>query len=240
MGKFLSDMVELGLEALVEIPASKKKILKAKETLQRMVVDNEEMDIDEFLEMYDTRIHDFDSKQDDIKILKQIDFEGVYIIHNCTKDIYLVGKSKKVLRKVDRHFRGYENEDVYADYQNGDTFKIRIIDFERTDYENIDELVKDLTNEYGIYTFEKEAEIEYKVSQKDKKGNAITLCICFGIMILLMCFCLFMAYWYSIPKAGEVKVTIDPKSYIGVNYQEVEEKFEDMGFTNIKSVQKKI
>ena len=238
MGKFLSDMVELGLEALVEIPASKKKILKAKETLQRLVVDNEEMDIDEFLEMYDTRIHDFDSKQDDIKILKQIDFEGVYIIHNCTKDICLVGKSQKVLRKVDRQFRGYENEDVYADYQNGDTFKIRIIDFERSDYENIDELVKDMTNEYGIYTFEKEVEVECKVSQKDKKGNAITLCICFGIMILLMCFSLFMAYWYSTPKAGEVKVTVDPKNYIGVNYEEVEEKFEDMGFTNVKSVPK--
>lgn len=155
MGKFLSDMIELGVEALVEIPSSKKKILKVKETLQRLVVDNEEMEIEEFLEMYDTRIHDFDSKRNDIKILKQVDFEGVYIINNSTKDIFFVGKSEKVLRKVDRHFRGHENEDIYTDYQNGDIFKIRIIDFEKYSYDNIDELVKVMTDKYGIYTLEK-------------------------------------------------------------------------------------
>lgn len=79
-----------------------------------------------------------------------------------------------------------------------------------------------------------------KIKQKEsKKSNAVSLCICFGIMILLMFFSLFMAYWYSTPKDGEIKVTINPKDYIGVNYQEVEEKFEDMGFINVKSVPKK-
>lgn len=75
-------------------------------------------------------------------------------------------------------------------------------------------------------------------TEKDKKNDNIFICLYMVFMLLALAFCLFMAYWYSTPKAGEVKVTIDPKSYIGVNYQEVEEKFEDMGFTNIKSVPK--
>lgn len=45
MGKFLSNMIELGFNALINIPFSKKKTLKAKETLERIIIDNEEIDI---------------------------------------------------------------------------------------------------------------------------------------------------------------------------------------------------
>lgn len=144
MSKFLSNMIELGIEAIIGTFSSKKKIEKAKEPLSRLIVNNEEIDVEEFLEMYDTRIHNFNTKQDDIKILKRSDFEGVYIIHNCTKNIFLVGKSKRVLRKVDRQFRGFENEDVYTDYENNDVFKIRIIKLKSSNYSNIEALEQDM------------------------------------------------------------------------------------------------
>lgn len=216
MGKFLWDMIEV----LTEIPSSMEKIIKAKEVLERLVVDNEEINIEEVLEMYDTRIYDFDSKQHDIKILKQIEFEGVYIIHNCTKDIFLVGKSKNVLRKIERQFKGYENKEVYLDYKKGDKFKIRIIDLKKSNYDNIDELVKNMTNQYGTYTIKKYVKVKNK---EDRKGHDIKKYIFFGIMILVMCFSFFMAYLYSTPGNGEVKVTIGPKDYIGVNFHEVKE-----------------
>ena len=233
MGKFLSNMIELGFNALINIPFSKKKTLKAKETLERLIIDNEEIDIEEFLEMYDTRIYNFDSKQYDIKILKRADFEGVYIIHNCTKDIYLVGKSQKVLKKVDRYFRGFENEDVYEDYENCDTFKIRIIKLENSDYNDIDELEKDMKEKYGTYIYK-----ENIVSTSEKNNEFKLDFLAFVISITIIAFGFFMLYLYSIPKEGEAKVTINAKDYIGVNYEEVEEKFKDMGFTNIQSIPK--
>lgn len=40
-------------------------------------------------------------------------FAGVYIIFNKTKDMYYVGQSKTVLNRVNAHFNGKGNGDVY-------------------------------------------------------------------------------------------------------------------------------
>ena len=87
--------------------------------------------------MYDLRIHDFDSKQDDIKFMKNWDFEGVYVLHNCSKSIYHIGRSSRVLRKIDRTFRGYEKQEVYVDWERGDDFKVRIVRFEGSGFSDI-------------------------------------------------------------------------------------------------------
>ena len=60
MGKFLSDMIGLGVEALIEYPSSKKKTLKAKEELEKLVVNNEELDIEKFIEMLDVEYDEDD------------------------------------------------------------------------------------------------------------------------------------------------------------------------------------
>lgn len=235
MSKFLSNMIELGIEAIIGTFFSKKKIEKAKEPLSRLIVNNEEIDVEEFLEMYDTRIHNFNTKQDDIKILKRSDFEGVYIIHNCTKNIFLVGKSKRVLRKVDRQFRGFENEDVYTDYENNDVFKIRIIKLKSSNYSNIEALEQDMKKKYGDYT-QKKTQVKENEINTEKNNDIKVIFLAFGFLIIVMLLCFFMSYLYSIPKKGEIKVTINPEDYIGMNYQEVEKKFIDMGFTNVKSI----
>ncbi len=199
MGKFLSDMFELGIEALVAIPSSKKKVTEATEFLQSLVIDNKEIEIEEFIKMYNERVHNFDTKRNDIKILKQLDFEGVYIIHNCTKDIFCVGKSKRVLRKVDRYFRGYENEEVYADYEDGDEFKIRIIKYEDSNYDNIDELLKEKINEYGKYIVKEDKKRikkkNTKKNKKEKKSTEKSLLSLFCIYIIIISFGLLILFF---------------------------------------------
>lgn len=94
--------------------------------------------------MYDTRIYNIDTGQKDIKIMKRIDFEGAYILYNQTKNIYYSGHSKKVLRKIDRHFRGYENIDLYVDYTEGDEFFVKIKPLDPNDSLSVIDLEKEL------------------------------------------------------------------------------------------------
>ena len=49
-------------------------------------------------------------------------FAGVYILHNKTKNMYYVGQGKDVFNRVNSHFTGKGNGDVYADYKYGDDF----------------------------------------------------------------------------------------------------------------------
>lgn len=115
MGKFISDMISLGIEGVIAYSSAKKKIIEAKKIWHGLIYEDDGVSANDFLRMYDMRIYDFNNKSDDIKIFKQWDCEGVYVIHNCSKDIYHVGRSSKVLRKINRNFRGYENQDVYND-----------------------------------------------------------------------------------------------------------------------------
>ena len=151
MGKFLSNMISLGIEGVFAYSSAKKKAAEAKHILDRLTSGSEEVPAIEFLRMYDLRIYDFDSKQDDIKFMKNLDFEGAYVLHNCSKNIYHIGRSSRVLRKIDRTFRGYEKQEVYIDWKKGNDFKVRIVRFEGSGYSDVKELEKELTKQYGIY-----------------------------------------------------------------------------------------
>ena len=165
MGNFLSDMISLGIEGVFAYSSAKKKAEEAKAVLDRLTSGKEEVSVNEFMRMYDLRIQDFNSKQDDIKFMKNWDFEGVYVLHNCSKNIYHIGRSSRVLRKIDRTFRGYEKREVYMDWEKGDNFKVRIVRFEGSGYSDVKELEKDLTEQYGTYQVS-EHEGEAKKYQK--------------------------------------------------------------------------
>lgn len=55
------------------------------------------------------------------------DIVGVYVIHNTDKGMYYVGQSKRIYFRVNQHFTGHGNGDVYADYKNGDNFRITLL-----------------------------------------------------------------------------------------------------------------
>lgn len=151
MGKFIEDMVSLGVEALFAIPDANKKAARANEMISRLTSGTEEVPIDEFLEIYDLRTHNFDSKQDDIKFIKNWDFEGVYILHNCSRNAYHVGRGSRVLRKIDRTFRGFENQDVFKDWIQGEKFRVRIVPLKYTGTTNSAELERKIRRQYGVY-----------------------------------------------------------------------------------------
>ena len=79
------------------------------------------------------------------------DFTGVYIIHNHTKDMYYVGQGKKVLKRVNNHFTGRGNGDVYADYKYGDDFTIKMIALEKSGCKTLNELERNTIMTYNAY-----------------------------------------------------------------------------------------
>ena len=75
-------------------------------------------------------------------------FPGVYLLHNETKDIYYVGQGERVLDRVNMHFTGKGNGDVYADYKFGDRFSIRIIGLKGSGFDTLNELERYAIEEY--------------------------------------------------------------------------------------------
>ena len=70
----------------------------------------------------------------------RLNFEGVYVLFNVTKSMYYVGQGKKVLDRVNMHFTGKGNGDVYADYKYGDEFTIKIIGLKHSGYRSLNEI----------------------------------------------------------------------------------------------------
>lgn len=133
--------------------------------------------------------------------------------------VFTLGKlSKKISKK----------EDCEEDNENYDEEKEEVKgEDEQEEEEKHDEQQKEV----------KTQKTRKKYRTKKKKNNDIKiLLICFGFIFLSIIVSFIMEYIYSTPKEGKIKISINVKDYIGVNYEQVKEKFEDMGFTNIKCV----
>lgn len=86
------------------------------------------------------------------KSLKQGDLVGVYVIHNTTKDKYYVGQAKRLFFRINQHFSGTGNAYVFADYQYGDAFTIKIIPLASSGQSDLDLLERQLISYYNAYT----------------------------------------------------------------------------------------
>lgn len=71
------------------------------------------------------------------------EFSGVYVIYNKNKGIYYIGQAKQILYRVNKHFLGRGNGDVYSDYKYGDEFTIKLLDLDTSGYDSLNELEKD-------------------------------------------------------------------------------------------------
>ena len=78
-------------------------------------------------------------------------FAGVYILFNSTKNMYYVGQGKEVLNRVNAHFTGKGNGDVYADYKYGDKFIIKMISLEKSGYSTLNELERNTIMTYNAF-----------------------------------------------------------------------------------------
>ena len=78
-------------------------------------------------------------------------FSGVYIIYNKTKKKYYVGQATKILDRVNNHFTGKGNGDVYADYKYGDLFTIKMIALKNSGYHSLNDLERDAIKKYNSF-----------------------------------------------------------------------------------------
>lgn len=76
---------------------------------------------------------------------------GVYILHNITRDMYYVGQGKRVIDRVNAHFTGKGNGDVYADYKYGNAFTIKIIPLYNSGFRSLDELERCMIAKYNAF-----------------------------------------------------------------------------------------
>ena len=77
------------------------------------------------------------------------EFSGVYVLYNKSKDMYYVGQAKKIFTRVNQHFTGHGNGDVYADYKYGDQFTIRMIALDTSGFKTLNELERHAISTYN-------------------------------------------------------------------------------------------
>lgn len=188
-----------------------------------------------FLELYDQRIYDMDNKQDDIKIMKQLDFEGVYCIKNVIKKKYYIGCGSKVFRKVVRHFGGYGNGDIYEDYKENDQFFVSFRPYDEKEYDNINEFQKIITSDctfvpqgYQCYNTKKNCQAvdieqkEKKISQDENKD-----------INMKRRKKRLKAFFFHRKK---IELDVSSEYFIGKKYQDVINILENNGFNYVKSI----
>ena len=82
----------------------------------------------------------FDARNAAYGNLKSLVVEGVYILHNTTKDLYYVGQAIDTVGRINSHLTGKGNGDVYADYKYGDAFTIKILPLDSSGCATLNEL----------------------------------------------------------------------------------------------------
>lgn len=87
----------------------------------------------------------------ELKYIKDGDDVGIYILKNNTNGKYYVGQAKKTFFRINQHFTGQGNSDIYRDYVNGDNFTIKIIRLIDSGYSDIDKLERDYIDLYDAY-----------------------------------------------------------------------------------------
>ena len=118
------------------------EIARKKDVLRGFIAEGQRLTVKQFLNLYNARIYNMNNKQNDIKYMKMFEFEGVYIIYNFSKDKYYIGKASKVLRKVERQFKGSEKQELYAEIKNKDIIYVNVVKLQLSEYDNISQLEK--------------------------------------------------------------------------------------------------
>lgn len=84
-------------------------------------------------------------------ISNKYDFTGVYILYNKTKNMYYVGQAKRIFSRVNSHFTGHGNGDVYADFKYGDKFVIRMVRLKGSGCKTLNELERKTITFYNSF-----------------------------------------------------------------------------------------
>ena len=118
-----------------------------KKTIEQLANNTTEISPEEFMNMRTTKL-----LRGKGYYASNHNFEGVYILRNVDKDMYYVGQAKRVLDRVNQHFTGKGNGDVYADWKYGDDFTIKMIALENTEFESLNDLERHTIEYYNSYS----------------------------------------------------------------------------------------
>ena len=91
----------------------------------------------------------FELKKTKLVDVKKV--KGVYILHNYQNGKYYVGQSKSVFDRVNNHFTGKGNGDIYVDYKKGDRFTIKMIPLSGSGFYDLDSLERHFIEYYHAY-----------------------------------------------------------------------------------------
>ena len=124
-----------------------KKRFKAKRHIRTLTRHALEMTPDQFLAIRQEQLKQC-RKNPNLSI-KQL--AGIYILYNKTKNLYYVGQGKQLFSRVNSHFTGKGNGDVYADYKYGDVFTIKMIPLEGSGAKTLNELERKTIQHYNAF-----------------------------------------------------------------------------------------
>ena len=65
--------------------------------------------------------------------------------------MYYIGQANKVINRVNAHFTGRGNGDVYADFKYGDEFTIKAISLQESGYSSLNSLERDTIKTYDAF-----------------------------------------------------------------------------------------
>lgn len=105
-----------------------------KEEIEEALENNKKMEVNTFFELRNHK--GITGKYSSNKY----NVSGIYILHNETKNMYYVGQSKNIFSRVNSHFTGKGNGDVYADYKYGDNFSIQLIKYSDSNFKSLNEM----------------------------------------------------------------------------------------------------
>ena len=139
-------LVAILFVAVIVFSWKKKKQLD--ETIDNLAAGVKEMTPEEFFEF---RNYSFGGRGSP-SYARTKNFAGVYILFNKTKNMYYVGQATKILDRVNNHFTGKGNGDVYADYKYGDSFTIKMIALENSGFDNLNDLERNTIARYNSFS----------------------------------------------------------------------------------------
>ena len=122
---------------------AKNEEKRIRKKIHALVKDAAELTPDEFFSLRNKKVANTGKKASSIGT-----FSGVYVLYNYTKDMIYVGQAKDIFSRVNNHFTGHGNGDVYADYKYGDRFTVRLIALEGSGFKTLNELERNAIATY--------------------------------------------------------------------------------------------
>ncbi len=125
-----------------------KRRKEFEEAIDRLLNESAEITPEEFMRIRTAKVH---GGKYEPYISSSRNFAGVYILHNQDRDKYYVGQSKTVFNRVNNHFTGKGNGDVYVDYRNGEHFTIKLIPLMKSGFDSLDSLERYFISYYHAF-----------------------------------------------------------------------------------------